>query len=197
MIQIYSYYSFFCIHSFSSHFYTFFTFFNIFLAGIGAAFGVIFPSGRTFCVGDLVPEKFQIILKQNNRILAAYNDENTLKMGKIDVADIDISASTWDHSYTPKENNNNNNNNMDNIIVKEVVKEVEEKGVKVVLYGVLGSTSFCEMHSLLSVHADEGNVRYTTRPAQTGLKSLSEVKTSYFILLFCLSYYFCRLFPLL
>jgi hypothetical protein len=138
----------------------------------------MFPSGRTFCVGDLEPEKFQTILKQNNRILAAYNDENALKMGKIDVADIDVSASTWDHVYAPKERNINNMENAESAVVKEIEKEEEGKGVKVVLYGVLGSTSFCEMHSLLSVRADDGSVRYSTRPAQTGLKSLSEVKSS-------------------
>jgi hypothetical protein len=146
----------------------------------------MFPSGRTFCVGDLEPEKFQTILKQNNRILAAYNDENTLKMGKIDVADIDISASTWDHVYAPKERKINNMENTENAIVKE--KEVEEKGVKVVLYGVLGSTSFCDMHSLLSVRADEGSVRYSTRPAQTGLKSLSEVKVCSVIRTFIINF---------
>jgi Thioredoxin-like domain len=181
----------FFIHLFILLIYFILFFNDISLAGIGTAFWVIFPSGRSFCVGDLEPEKFQTILRLNNRILAAYNDENTLKMGKIDVADIDVSASTWDHVYTPKERNINNVeniNNMENMIVneKEVGKEAEEKRVKVVLYGVLGSTSFCEMHSILSVQADEGIVRYSTRPAQTGLKSLSEVKV---FILFYLPFY--------
>lgn len=84
-----------------------------------------------------------------------------------DVADLDESASNWDHAYLPRVLTDNVSNAL------KTEKEVEQ--AKVVLYGVLGTSSFCQLHSLLSVRADAGNVRYSARHAFPGLAGLAEV----------------------
>ena len=88
-----------------------------------------------------------------------------------DVADLDESASNWDHAYLPRVLTDNVSNALKT--EKEVEKEVEQ--AKVVLYGVLGTSSFCQLHSLLSARADAGNVRYSARHAFPGLAGLAEV----------------------
>ena len=119
------------------------------------------------------------IIKINTKLL---QDSKTNKKDDLylvnDVADLDESASNWDHTYLPRFVTDKNSTSLHagSEVEKEVEKEVEEEEkAKVVLYGVLGTTSFCQLHSFLSVRADAGIVRYSARHAFPGLAGLAEV----------------------
>ena len=96
----------------------------------------------------------------------------------VDVADMDPSSGIWDHNYKTNKNtnidNHKNKDDYDNKLDKEGQKEV----VKVVLYGVLGSTSFCDVHKMLKIKADSSYVRYTVRHGTHNLAPSSKVRTN-------------------
>lgn len=72
--------------------------------------------------------------------------------GKRDIGDVDIESKLWDHIYPPLTTTNTPDNSVP----------------KVVLYGVLGSSSFCSLHHAIVSRMQQGNLRYSARHAFPG-----------------------------
>jgi len=72
--------------------------------------------------------------------------------GKRDIGDVDIESKLWDHIYPPLTTTNTPDNSVP----------------KVVLYGVLGSSSFCSLHHAIVLRMQQGNLRYSARHAFPG-----------------------------
>ena len=78
--------------------------------------------------------------------------------GKRDIGDVDSESRIWDHIYPP---------------VMTSTPDASDGGnvPKVVLYGVLGSSSFCSLHRAAVSRMQQGNLRYSARHAFPGSSS--------------------------
>lgn len=139
------------------------------LGGKGNAFAVIYPSEKIICVNDFENENFEKLLEESSELINDLSSGNSEIASKIDIGDSDLSSSTWDHLYEIKDNKEDGKKRNEGKEGNEVVK--------IVLYGVLGSTSFCQFHSLLSVRARAGSVRYAARHAYPNMITTSQVST--------------------
>lgn len=127
-------------------------------------------------MNDLDNENFEKLLEESSELINDLSSKNSEIASKIDIGDSDLSSSTWDHLYEIKDNKEDSKN-----------RNEGNEVVKIVLYGVLGSTSFCQFHSLLSVRARAGSVRYAARHAYPNMITTSQVRTCtcvFFIVLF-------------
>ena len=107
-----------------------------------------------------------MLLEESSDLINDKSSKSAEFASKIDVGDRDPSSSDWDHIY---EINNNDKK-------KTATQDNERREVvKVVLYGVIGSSSFCQLHSLLSLRAQAGDVRYAVRHAYPNMIATSQV----------------------
>ena len=109
----------------------------------GAAFAVVYPSETVVCSAE-----------QLSTLASAAS-------GKRDIGDVDIESKVWDHIYPP-------------VITPDASSDSSNSGgsgPKVVLYGVLGSSSFCSLHRTIVSRMQQGNLRYSARHAFPGSSS--------------------------
>lgn len=139
------------------------------LGGKGNAFAVIYPSEKIVCLNDFDNENFEKLLEESSELINDLSSGNSEVASKIDIGDSDLSSSSWDHLYEIRDNKEDSK--------KRNEGKEENEVVKIVLYGVLGSTSFCQFHSLLSVRARAGSVRYAARHAYPNMITTSQVST--------------------
>ena len=151
----------------------------IILGGKGNAFAVIYPSEKTICIHDFENETFEMLLEESSELMNDRSSKTAELASKVDVGDRDPSSLDWDHIY--EINDKKGSIKTGDIERKEVVK--------VVLYGVIGSTSFCQLHSLLTVRAKAGDVRYAARHAHPNMIATSQVHT-----LVCVRFLDCNFF---
>ena len=119
-----------------------------------------------------------MLLEESSDLINDKSSKSAEFASKIDVGDRDPSSSDWDHIY--EINNNDKKKNTESETQNNERREV----VKVVLYGVIGSSSFCQLHSLLSLRAQAGDVRYAVRHAYPNMIATSQVTAIYSVLIF-------------
>ena len=138
----------------------------------GGAFAIIYPTLQIICVENFDENQIESIVED------AIKENNKINIEK-DIADSDPSSATWNHEYVTGKNkiikNGNGNGNEDDHNNEDKVKEAGKEGVKIVLYGILGTSSFCKIHQSLSVKAEELYVRYDVRHAHPGLERTTDV----------------------
>jgi hypothetical protein len=125
------------------------------LLGGGGAFAVIYPTEEILCMDEIKSKKYLTSIEKAEKSLKVSNI-------KKDISDMDSKSSVWDHNY-----------------VQDDSVSTDDK-IKIVLYGVLGSSSYCSIHSALATEAQRGSIRYTARHAHPGLTPVSQVLTFYF-----------------
>lgn len=145
----------------------------VLLGGKGNAFAVIYPSEKTICIQDFENEKFETFLEESSDLINGRSSKSAEFASKIDVGDRDPSSSDWDHIYEVYDNDKKKNSKNETAFESYFNRKTEV--VKVVLYGVIGSTSFCQLHSLLSLRAKAGDVRYAVRHAYPNMIATSQV----------------------
>jgi Thioredoxin-like domain len=117
-------------------------------------------------MNDFENENFEKLLEESSELINDLSSGNSEIASKIDIGDSDLSSSSWDHLYEIKDSKEDSK-----------IRNEGNEVVKIVLYGVLGSTSFCQFHSLLSIRARAGSVRYAARHAYPNMITTSQVST--------------------
>ena len=169
--------------------FSYFILYFVLLGGKGNAFAVIYPSEKTICIQDFENENFEMLLEESSDLINGRNSESVKFASKIDVGDRDPSSSDWDHIYIYEANDDDKKKNTKNESAFESYFNRKTEVVKVVLYGVIGSTSFCQLHSLLSLRAKAGDVRYAVRHAYPNMIATSQVTSLFVFVLISLFFY--------
>jgi Thioredoxin-like domain len=156
----------------------------------GNAFFVVYPLGKAFCAANL--DQLWMILSEAKAVSEGQPGFDGKTAEKVlDVGDIDAASKTWDHPYIPPTPRGNGTDSDEGSLTGGGIDAAAAsaavlvdgagtsipKGVKVVLYGVLGSTSFCMMHSQLSAAASTSqDIRYSVRHAFPGVQPVAKVR---------------------
>ena len=162
-------------------------FFYFYVDSTGGAFAIIYPTQRIICLENLNNNHFSLIVKEainqidNNKNKNDNDDENdneniNINMkNKKDLSDLDSNSLKWNHEYiTGRKKIRNDKNDDDN---DNDIKSIDENGVKIILYGVIGSSSFCKLHQSISKKTEEMYVRYAVRHAHPGIERTTNAST--------------------
>ena len=106
-----------------------------------SSFVVIYPSEDILCYNvnsyetkfdEYITNAIEITKSNDNK------DKETNKNKKmaVDIADVDPNSSLWDHTYTPM------------ALTTTPTSISLNSDIRVVLYGIIGTKSFCEMHQV-------------------------------------------------
>jgi hypothetical protein len=158
----------------------------------GNAFMVIYPGEQIQCdfnresitkaaeIASLMAEE-QTGATSTTTTPTPLSDEDIVNR-RLDIADLDSGSKAWDHYYLPDSTSTataDASSNSASSASSSTSTSASSSGpgsVKVVLYGVVGSTSFCALHRTLSTEASQpaSQLRYTMRHAFPGQTPLSK-----------------------